>query len=115
MIIFQDSKENTITEATHGTLIYFHNRPLINYGLGLSLKEGDEVIIFTEENLEKLQRYHNDELKTALTKSLKNMEDCTLMIESGLKRIKELEDENNKLKRLNDQLAKNIIVLKERR
>jgi len=68
MIVFKDSNDNTITEATHGTIIYFHNRPLINYGPGLSHKEGDEVIIFTEENLEKLQKYHSDELKKALEK-----------------------------------------------
>jgi len=43
----------------------------------------------------------------------RNMEDCTLMIESSLKRIKELEEENIKLKRLNEQLTKNIIFLRE--
>nr|WP_319372830.1 hypothetical protein [uncultured Methanobacterium sp.] len=115
MIYFKDSQDNTITTATPGTIIYFHNRPVINYGAGLSYNEGDDVIIFTKENLEKLQKYHNNELKTALTKSLKNMEDCTLMIESSLKRINELEEENNKLKRLNEQLTKNIIVLREGR
>jgi len=113
MIIFKDSNDNTITEATQGTMIYFHNRPLINYGLGLSPKEGEEYIIFTEENLEKLQKFHSEELKKALENSLENMKDCKLMIESGVKRIKELEEENIKLKRLNEQLTKNIIFLRE--
>lgn len=113
MIIFQDSEENTITKATHGTIIYFHNRPLINYGPGLSYKEGDEVIIFTEENLEKLQKYHNDKLVDTLKETLENMENYSSMIESSLKRIKKLEEENDKLKRLNDQLTKNIMVLRQ--
>lgn len=113
MIYFKDSQDNTITTATPGNIIYFHNRPLINYGPGLSHKEGDEVIIFTKENLEKLQKYHSEELKKALENSLENMKDCTLMIESCLKRINELEEENVKLKRLNEQLTKNIMVLRE--
>lgn len=115
MIVFKDSHDNTITEATRGTMIYFHNRPLINYGLGLSHKEGENYIIFTEENLEKLQKYHSDELKKALEISLENMKKSNLMIESSLKIIKELKDKNNKLKRLNEQLTKNIMVLREGR
>ena len=71
------------------------------------------VIIFTKENLEKLQKYHSEELKKALENSLENIKDCTLMIESCLKRINELEEENVKLKRLNEQLTKNIMVLRE--
>lgn len=38
------------------------------------------------------------------------MEDSTLIIEFGLKRINEFEEENNNLKHLNEQLTKNIIV-----
>lgn len=113
MIIFQDSKANTITKATRGTMITFHNRPLIDYGLGLSHKEGEEFIIFTEENLEKLQKYHSDELKKTLENPLENMKKSNLTIETSLKIIKELKEENNKLKRLNEQLTKNIIVLRE--
>jgi len=41
------------------------------------------------------------------------MKKSNLMIESCLKRVKELQSENNKLKRLNEQLTKNIMILRE--
>ena len=53
------------------------------------------------------------QLKKALENSLENMKKSNLMIETSFKLIIYLKDKNNKLKCLNEQLTKNIMVLRE--
>ena len=113
MIRFEDSKGNLISEAGDGAIIRFHNRLIINPGLGVPLDEEESLIIFTKENFKKLQDNYD-----------KNVDDLIMVSKEALKiseegfdtfrlKIKSLENENKNLKRLNMELSKKINKLRE--
>ena len=99
MIKYADSEGNIIVEATECIMTTFHNRLFINPGLGLPHKEGAKVIVFTPENMEKLWKYHNDQM-------IGVMNDCKETIESSLEMIKKLQLER-------DQLSKELSKQKQ--
>lgn len=116
MINFQDGKGNTISEATKCMMVTHHNRLFINPGLGLPLTEGSEVIVFTEENLDKIWDYHNKEMKEALQKTLDTQKELVELIQlnkRNIGRIVELEEEVDKLTQLNTKLTTTIMAVNE--
>lgn len=111
MIIFKDENDNIITRVDKGTAIMFHNRLLINPDM--FLKEGDSVMLFTDENLEEFQKYYNKKLKETLQDHLTTQKTFNKYIEKTKIIIENLQAENENLKTLNKQLSENIVKLKE--
>jgi len=110
MIIFKDESDNTITKVDKGTAIMFHNRLLINPGM--FLKEGDHVMLFTDENLEEFQKYYTEKLKGALQDHLTTQKTFNQYMEKTKNIIENLLAENENLKSLNIKLSENIVKLK---
>jgi predicted ATP-binding protein involved in virulence len=106
MYIFKDAENKTIAEGQDGASIKFHNRLIIN-PIGF-YKEGEEVIIFTKEEFEKLENYRSnkeEEIFKLAKECIKNTEKSNEIIESYHSKIEELEKENENLKRINIKLS----------
>lgn len=119
MIRFEDSKGNLISEAGDGTIIKFHREMLINPGLGVPLEEGENLIIFTKENFNKLQENHEHNTKELLRLN----HECLTMLDQYMEikkerisfleeKLKELHQENDDLKALNFKLSGKLKELK---
>lgn len=120
-----DSKKNIIVTAETGTTINFHNRNLINPHFYTD--EWDEFIIFSNENLEKLINYYQgntdeiikmfyeykEENQNHLDKCYKSCKEAIDVMNKLNKRVKQLERDNNDLKKLNIKLSQTIILLKQ--
>jgi len=68
---FVDSDGNTITEANEEIVMMYARRMIVN-GYPSGCKEGDYVLVFTEENLEKIFKYFNDKLVETMKELLES-------------------------------------------
>lgn len=99
MIKYADSDGNIIVEATECIMTTFHNRLFINPGIGLPHKEGAKVIVFTPENMEKLWKYHNDQMIEVLKDCKATKEHLLELTEKSIKVIDKLQAERDQLKK----------------
>lgn len=102
MIIFKDSKENIITKVEEGTAIEYHNRLLINPGM--FIKEGESVMLLTEENLAEYQAYYED----MIDRAVETAKDCLELVKEKNVMIEKLIEENSQLKKLNKELTNKL-------
>lgn len=109
MFVFKD-RDKVITRVGRGTAIMFHNRILINPPM--FIKEGEDVMIFTDKNVEEFQKHFTDQLKEALQDNIGTKKSYIEYMKQTNKKINELEKENSNLQKLNKQLTETIIQLK---
>lgn len=106
MVKYADGDGNIISEASECVMITHHNRLLINPGIGLPHQEGAKVLVFTPENVDKIWKYHNDQMMEILKDCKETKEHLLELTEKSLKVIDKLQDER-------DQLKKRIIRAKK--
>lgn len=106
--IFQDS-EKTITKVARERVC--NDRRIGRYITCFSLhglNEGDEVYLFTEDNVEEFTKHYNDQLISTLKESLEDKKQLLKLYE----KFKELKTDNEKLRRLNKKLSEKFIESK---
>lgn len=115
---YVDSEGNLITEANEEIVMSSARRTIVN-GYPSGCKEGDHVLVFSHDNLEKLFSYFNDELVGTMKESIatkeeliKNMEEFSNYTKKLKDRVDELEEDNQKLRTLNNELTLKLVELK---
>lgn len=109
---FADGEGNIISEANQEIVMMYARRLIVN-GFPSGCNEGDHVLVFTEENLEKIFKHFNDKLVETMKELLKTKEEYSELLTGVHKKIEEMEKENQNLKLLNNQLTLQIMDLKE--
>lgn len=114
--MLNDSNGNTITKIEEGHAIKFHNRIIINPNS--YIKEGDSIMLLTNENLDNITTYFNDELIRSVKEHLKTNKELLSTRKEFIEyvnntntRLKQLEKDNIELKQLNNELNVKIIDL----
>lgn len=118
---YVDSDGNLIAEGSKEVIMSFHSRLIVN-GFPYGCKEGDYVLVFDEENVEKIFEYFNnkiigvnDKLIKSMKEEIKLNKEYVELSKSLYKKITELKEDNENLKLLNNQLTLKVIELKEDR
>jgi len=102
--IFQDDSEKNITEVEKGT-VRIEKRIGKYISVFLSqLKEGEEVYIFTEDNLEEFTKHFNDKIICAFMECIDTKKEEIELF----KIINKLESDKEKLQRLNKKLSEQL-------
>lgn len=116
---YVDSEGNLITEANEEIVMSSARRTIVN-GYPSGCKEGDHVLVFSHDNLEKIFTYFNDKLVETMKGSIatkeeliKTMEEFSNYTKKLKDRVDELEGDNQKLRTLNNELTLKLIELKE--
>lgn len=109
---YVDSEGNLITEANEEIVMSSARRTIVN-GYPSGCKEGDHVLVFSHDNLEKIFTYFNDKLVETMKGSIATKEEYLELTNRLHNRFKELEEDNQKLRRLNNQLSLKLVELKE--
>ncbi|KAF5031920.1 hypothetical protein DSECCO2_622750 [anaerobic digester metagenome] len=112
VVKYTDSDGNIITEANREIVLMYARRLIVN-GYPSGCKEGDHVLVFTEENVEKIFNYFNDKLLETMKELLETKKEYLELTNRLHNRFKELEEDNQKLRRLNNQLSLKLVELKE--
>lgn len=108
VIKYSDSDGNIISEANEEVVMEYARRTIVN-GYPSGCKEGDTVLVFTEENVEKIFKYFNDKLVKTMKELLKTKEDYIELVTGANRKIKELEEDNQKLVAMNNELTLKLL------
>lgn len=118
VVKYVDGDRNLITEANEEVVMGYTRRTIVN-GYPSGCKEGDHVLVFTHDNVERIFTYFNDKLVETLKESIatkekliKNMEDFSNYTKKLKDRVDELEEDNQKLRTLNNELTLKLVELK---
>lgn len=114
VVKYVDSEGNLITEANEEIVMSSARRTIVN-GYPSGCKEGDHVLVFSHDNLEKIFTYFNDKLLETM-KELVAVRKEYLELTTGVHRkVKELTEDNQKLRTLNNELTLKLLELREDR
>jgi len=114
VVKYVDGDGNLITEANREIVMQYARRLIVN-GYPSGCTEGDHVLVFTEENVEKIFKHFNDKLLETM-KELVAVRKEYLELTTGVHRkVKELTEDNQKLRTLNNELTLKLLELREDR
>jgi len=111
VVKYVDGDENLITEANREIVMQYARRLIVN-GYPSGCTEGDHVLVFTEENVEKIFKHFNDKLLETMKELLEVRKEYLELTTGVHRKVKELKEDNQKLRTLNNKLSTKLVELK---